>query len=153
DAIAARKAAGKNTSPVLVTSLVDAQDDLEALQKKIRAISGVTVNAEELTSLNESVFDVAEYELRNMVELELQKIIKRITFNCTEKNIYFITIQYNTGTVLQHGLKVDKKKGVIETYELHEGNKGYVSNGEVITPALIEAAESKNIGIFEGKVM
>ncbi|EAP4652826.1 recombinase family protein [Salmonella enterica] len=153
NAIAARKAAGKNTSPVLVTSLVDAQDDLEALQKKIRAISGVTVNAEELTSLNESVFDVAEYELRNMVELELQKIIKRITFNCTEKNIYFITIQYNTGTVLQHGLKVDKKKGVIETYELHEGNKGYVSNGEVITPALIEAAESKNIGIFEGKVM
>ncbi|MDI4745929.1 hypothetical protein MJL33_30425, partial [Salmonella enterica subsp. enterica serovar Kentucky] len=43
----------------------------------------------------------------------------------------------------QHGLKVDKKKGVIETYELHEGNKGYVSNGEVITPALIEAAESR----------
>lgn len=145
--IKAAKAAGKVPNRSYREGLAESEEALEAIQEKIRDIQGITVNVDELTSLNESVFDVTEYKLRNMVEMELQKIIKRITFACQEKNRYYVTIEYNNSSVLRHLLLVDKKQGVMETHELHASGMAYSSMGEVITQNKIDSIDN-SIGTF-----
>ncbi|HBW7819956.1 TPA: recombinase family protein [Klebsiella aerogenes] len=147
DKIKAAKAIGKTPNRSYREGLAESEDALESVQEKIRGIQGITINSDELTNLNDSVHDITEYELRTMVEMELQKLIKRITFGSTEKNVYFASFTYNSGNITSQGIKVDKKRGVIDTYEIHIDGMAYVSNGEVITDDMLNEANKRNISI------
>ncbi|MFI2992904.1 recombinase family protein [Klebsiella aerogenes] len=140
------KAAGKKVNPTYREGIAEAEEALDEVQAKIAALRDIHINVEELVSVNESIFDTSEYELRNAIEGELQKLIERLEFHHIEKNKYSVDIHYRGGNTTFHRLGISKKEGVYFVLEVGKDGSAYTSHGDVI---MEEDKKPMNINTFK----